>query len=683
MLVRSRAVTALVLALCAACGGSSSSSGSSSNASNPDSATLDVGPEGGVLEVSQPSRPLFGVRVTVPPGALTDNIQLRVTEVRQTVLPSDDGHPSGLTIELEPAGTVFQSPIHVTLPYFDEDDDGLIDGDGAVEQELVPFIEMGDGTWQALELLSRDAQANRVTFPTSSVSRFSSRPWPHLDRGPVKIYYEPYDVAQVHFMDPASYAVARETVLDAIHSGTAPAAPWKSETDCLGWTFEEAASADDADLVIRWRPLSMTLLCQSPIQAQYCHWLAFTSCFVDPNAPAGCDTPAPRCQITFNEDRWLELHMTPSADPIPTSRHDLFSIAAHEFAHVLGLPPECHSAGPPCNTLIPLAPSGHSVIDPVLFPGEDQRSLTSEDIDFFTSRHPLHFEAQSPTGTMPIIQPEPISVTVSSVCDRLAVEYSSPTMELRFADGSQMTVSPPELMVNPISNSRMSVEYLPAQAPPQGEVCVRVRATDELGQEREVSWTFVAAGPPPDARFNASPRNGPAPLVVHFNNNTTGDVTDWLWTFGDGQQSTQESPSHVYTTPGIYTVSLTAMGPTGSSTKTRPDYIDVRPPELNCNSGVQLRVTELPGDLIRVEWCTGDDVLDQGAQFWTLQVEAGGFCGWQYLFTAEDEPEFSDVFQNGLGSNYCLRVVVTTTDPDWGDCITDVIAIGEDGPGCN
>ncbi len=37
-----------------------------------------------------------------------------------------------------------------------------------------------------------------------------------------------------------------------------------------------------------------------------------------------------------------------------------------------------------------------------------------------------------------------------------------------------------------------------------------------------------------------------------------GAITSWLWNFGDGTTSTQQNPSHTYTNPGNYTVTLTA-----------------------------------------------------------------------------------------------------------------------------
>ncbi|MBM3430627.1 MAG: PKD domain-containing protein [Bacteroidetes bacterium] len=43
-------------------------------------------------------------------------------------------------------------------------------------------------------------------------------------------------------------------------------------------------------------------------------------------------------------------------------------------------------------------------------------------------------------------------------------------------------------------------------------------------------------------------------------------VNTWSWDFGDGNVSQDQQPVHVYNTPGIYTVSLTASGPCGTTT---------------------------------------------------------------------------------------------------------------------
>ncbi len=49
-----------------------------------------------------------------------------------------------------------------------------------------------------------------------------------------------------------------------------------------------------------------------------------------------------------------------------------------------------------------------------------------------------------------------------------------------------------------------------------------------------------------------------APFTVSFSDHSFGAVS-WLWDFGDGNTSTQQSPTHIYTTPGTYTVSLTTQ----------------------------------------------------------------------------------------------------------------------------
>lgn len=77
----------------------------------------------------------------------------------------------------------------------------------------------------------------------------------------------------------------------------------------------------------------------------------------------------------------------------------------------------------------------------------------------------------------------------------------------------------------------------------------------------------------PAAEFTATPSIGFAPLQVQFTDTSQGDVTGWLWDFGDGSTSSAQSPTHLYTDSGTYSVSLTAMGPEGSDTETKADYI--------------------------------------------------------------------------------------------------------------
>jgi len=83
---------------------------------------------------------------------------------------------------------------------------------------------------------------------------------------------------------------------------------------------------------------------------------------------------------------------------------------------------------------------------------------------------------------------------------------------------------------------------------------------------------------PPVAAFDASPRNGDAPLTVQFSDTSLGSqITSWLWNFGDGSTSTTQNPLYVYNTAGTYTVTLTVANDGGSDAEVKNAYITVNP----------------------------------------------------------------------------------------------------------
>jgi|GEM_PF-855833 len=91
------------------------------------------------------------------------------------------------------------------------------------------------------------------------------------------------------------------------------------------------------------------------------------------------------------------------------------------------------------------------------------------------------------------------------------------------------------------------------------------------------------------AGFSIDKQTGFAPLTVNFIDSSTpvGSIASWSWDFGDtasgsANTSTQQSPSHTYSTVGKYTVSLTVKGIDGTKTDTRTknSYITVEKPPL-------------------------------------------------------------------------------------------------------
>ena len=104
--------------------------------------------------------------------------------------------------------------------------------------------------------------------------------------------------------------------------------------------------------------------------------------------------------------------------------------------------------------------------------------------------------------------------------------------------------------------------------------------TDLFSILGKIDTTDPCAGTPPVADFSATPVSGQSPLTVSFTDLSTC-ATGWQWSFGDGGTSTLQNPSHVYSAPGLYTVSLTASGPGGENTLTRPNLINVTAPPGN------------------------------------------------------------------------------------------------------
>ncbi len=61
--------------------------------------------------------------------------------------------------------------------------------------------------------------------------------------------------------------------------------------------------------------------------------------------------------------------------------------------------------------------------------------------------------------------------------------------------------------------------------------------------------------------------------TVQFFDETFGENNSWNWDFGDGETSNQQNPLHLYTEPGVYTVSLEVCSDAGCGITTFENYI--------------------------------------------------------------------------------------------------------------
>jgi len=73
--------------------------------------------------------------------------------------------------------------------------------------------------------------------------------------------------------------------------------------------------------------------------------------------------------------------------------------------------------------------------------------------------------------------------------------------------------------------------------------------------------------------FTADTTFGQVPLPVSFSGVSTKTVTSWNWTFGDGGTGVVQSPSHTYTTAGLFDVTTSITAVEGPFAATRLQYV--------------------------------------------------------------------------------------------------------------
>ena len=112
----------------------------------------------------------------------------------------------------------------------------------------------------------------------------------------------------------------------------------------------------------------------------------------------------------------------------------------------------------------------------------------------------------------------------------------------------------------------------------------------------------------PAVDFSLSPAEGSKPLLVDFVPSAEGEPTAYAWDFGDGAGSSEQVPSHVYYTAGLYSVTLTVSYSSGSVVSVRKeDCVEVhrslsKEAELNLywldRTGKAIRRGALSGGMI-------------------------------------------------------------------------------------
>ncbi len=92
-----------------------------------------------------------------------------------------------------------------------------------------------------------------------------------------------------------------------------------------------------------------------------------------------------------------------------------------------------------------------------------------------------------------------------------------------------------------------------------------------------MTWSCNLPSTPPLVDFYATTQST-CDGVINFVDVSTNGPIAWQWDFGDGTSSNLQSPTHVYTQNGIFSVQLIASNAQGQDTIIKPAYINVSRP---------------------------------------------------------------------------------------------------------
>lgn len=195
------------------------------------------------------------------------------------------------------------------------------------------------------------------------------------------------------------------------------------------------------------------------------------------------------------------------------------------------------------------------------------------DGNFSNQQNPVHVYQSAPTRNvkLTITDQYGCSDTISKpVLDAAYAGFTIPQVTscapvtVSFSDSSGHAVSWNWDFGNGLTSTQANPQVTYSQ---NGYYNVQLTITSIYGctSTYKVDSAIFVSGPTAD--FTTAFTSGCAPALVDFVNQSS-DATSWLWSFGDGSFSNSEHASHVYHTPGQYTVSLIASDDEGCTDTT-------------------------------------------------------------------------------------------------------------------
>ena len=233
---------------------------------------------------------------------------------------------------------------------------------------------------------------------------------------------------------------------------------------------------------------------------------------------------------------------------------------------------------------------------------------TFGDGSFSEDQHPVHVYAAPGTYTVTLNASNPYGYDLSTQTDLVTVlappaasftqnvtEGNAP-LAVAFTDASTGNVTAWSWL---FGDGQTSTLQNPAHTyAAAGTYTVTLNASNAYGYDISTQTDLITVLTLPAAAFSANATVIPVGAAVQFTDASTGDITGWSWTFGDGETSTTQSPAHTYGAAGTYTVTLTVSNAYGGDTETKTSYISAIPTRPRATEPIDNVSTSLVDDLI-------------------------------------------------------------------------------------
>jgi len=171
---------------------------------------------------------------------------------------------------------------------------------------------------------------------------------------------------------------------------------------------------------------------------------------------------------------------------------------------------------------------------------------------------------------------------LKSLPEKYASMYGTPTFVSPKADFEAWEKGDPYTEISfKYSNGTIIVFSIYSESGKHDEISI-VYSSEKLNQlidAEEAREAKEDAAIKLSADFDVDPITGACPLEVHFQDKSVGRVREGCWDFGNGEKSTEQNPTHIYNTPGTYTVKLTVSNKIATDEITK--IVQVLPEELS------------------------------------------------------------------------------------------------------